>query len=81
MKKGVVHIAVQMVMIVSVALLLSGFVKPEKQPITSLDLLAQPGVRIAVGLDTPAEASLRPVCYSIPPCRRVSDTPIFSLLR
>ena len=30
----------------------------EKQPITSLSMLAQPGVNIAVGLDTPAEEAL-----------------------
>ena len=30
----------------------------EKQPITSLSMLAQPGVNIAVGLDTPAEGAL-----------------------
>ena len=36
-----------------------GFAEQRKQPITSLDKLAQPGVRIAVGIDTPAERSLR----------------------
>ena len=54
MKKGTVHPAVQVMLLVMAVLLLSGSAKQEKQPITSLDLLAQPGVRIAVGLDVPA---------------------------
>ena len=41
------------------ALALSGHAERSKTPITSLDDLAQPGIIIAVGLDTPAEASLQ----------------------
>ena len=50
-----IHVAAQFISVVAIALLLSGFAKP---PITSLDQLAQPGTTIAVGLDTPVEATL-----------------------
>ena len=37
----------------------AGSAEQEKLPVTSLDRLGQPGISIAVGLDTPAEAALR----------------------
>ena len=37
----------------------AGSAEQEKLPVTSLDRLAQPGISIAVGLDTPAEISLK----------------------
>ncbi|MCR5567078.1 MAG: transporter substrate-binding domain-containing protein [Clostridiales bacterium] len=52
-------------MVVSVLLAAAPFLAPAgsaeqgKLPVTSLDLLAQPGISIAVGLNTPAEASLK----------------------
>ena len=49
------HHALRLLLIVAISLILSGF---SKQPITSLDQLAQPGTIIATGLDTPAEVML-----------------------
>ena len=43
----------------AMALLLSGVAMGEKLPITSYDRLAQPGVTIAVGLDTPQEPQIK----------------------
>ena len=40
-------------------LLPAGIAEQEKLPVTSLDMLAQPGISIAVGLDTPAESALK----------------------
>ena len=37
----------------------AGSAEQEKLPITSLARLAQPGISIAVGLNTPAEATLK----------------------
>ena len=37
----------------------TGLAAQEKLPVTSLDMLAQPGIIIAVGVDTPAEDALR----------------------
>ena len=37
----------------------TGSAEQEKLPVTSLDRLSQPGISIAVGLNTPAEASLK----------------------
>ena len=37
----------------------AGLAEQEKLPVTSLDMLAQPGISIAVGLDTPAESALK----------------------
>jgi len=47
------------VLLVLLALLPAGLAEQEKLPVTSLDMLSQPGIVIAVGLDTPAEASLK----------------------
>lgn len=37
----------------------TGLAEQEKLPVTSLDMLAQPGISIAVGIDTPAKAALK----------------------
>ena len=55
MGKRILHVTLALPLIVLIAMFLSGF---SKQPITSLDQLAQPGTIIAVGLDAPAEKSL-----------------------
>ena len=37
----------------------TGLAEQDKLPVTSLDMLAQPGIIIAVGVDTPAEYALQ----------------------
>ena len=37
----------------------TGLAEQEKLPVTSLDMLGQPGITIAVGIDTPAESALK----------------------
>ena len=51
-----VRAAARLTLVAWIALLLSGF---SALPVTALDQLARPGTVIAVGLDTPAERSLR----------------------
>lgn len=58
MNKRLISIISLMLQAGVLMLLLTGFAKQEKQPITSLDQLAQSGVTIAVGIDSPEEASL-----------------------
>ena len=58
MKKGIVVIILSVFLIGALAPL-RVLAEQEKLPVTSLDRLAQPGISIAVGLDTPAEASLK----------------------
>ncbi len=55
MRYRIANAALRFLLIVPIVLLLSG---ASKQPITSLDQLAQPGAKIAVALDTPAEETL-----------------------
>ena len=62
MKKILTNKAVQIIFILSIVLFLSGSANPETQPITSLDQLAQPGITIGVGVDTPVESLLAEDC-------------------
>ena len=55
MGKRLTHTAALVAVLALIALFLTGFAK---QPITSFDQLAQPGIQIAVGLDVPAMAEL-----------------------
>ena len=55
MKKRFVCMVLGLLLIFAAAL---GLAEGQKLPVTSLDRLGQPGIIIAVGLDTPAEASL-----------------------
>ncbi|MBQ9661795.1 MAG: transporter substrate-binding domain-containing protein [Oscillospiraceae bacterium] len=52
-------IVASMLLIGILALSQPGYAAQEKLPVTSLARLAQPGISIAVGLNTPAETSLR----------------------
>ncbi len=52
----------------------TGLAEQEKLPVTSLDMLAQPGIIIAVGLDTPANT----LCSRTIPRRRRFPTAIYS---
>ena len=54
-----IFIIAGMLLFLALSSLLAGLAEQEKLPVTSLDRLAQPGIRIAVGLDTPAESALK----------------------
>ena len=53
-----IFIIAGLLLFLALSSLLAGLAEQEKLPVTSLDRLAQPGIRIAVGLYTPAESAL-----------------------
>ena len=59
MKKRIAFILISMLLIGLFIPQLTAFAEQEKLSVTSLDQLAQPGISIAVGLNTPAEVSLK----------------------
>ena len=59
MNKRLVCMVLSVLLAAMPVLLPAGSAEQEKLPVTSLDRLAQPGISIAVGLNTPAEVSLR----------------------
>ena len=59
MKRRLALIMMAALLVSALGLHLTTFAEQAKLPVTSLDRLAQPGITIAVGIDTPAEESLK----------------------